>query len=159
MVVLPPTSASCYHNWCIDDGTRPEYFGFFLVWVANQILRRHTKDTISLEQDLPWRNQQFLSRSDVSRNRTFITVLTTTTIFLYTETHQSRPRFLSHKCRIHYNIVLPSITSFSKESFSSMIHNGELFYTAVCNMTAVFKTPCSLVQFSRRFRESYCYSN
>jgi hypothetical protein len=31
MVVLPSTSASRYHNRCIDGGTSPEYFGYHLV--------------------------------------------------------------------------------------------------------------------------------
>jgi hypothetical protein len=31
MVVLPSTGDSHYHNCCIDGGTRPEYFGYFLV--------------------------------------------------------------------------------------------------------------------------------
>jgi hypothetical protein len=30
-VVLPATSASRYHNCCIDGGTNPEYFGNTLV--------------------------------------------------------------------------------------------------------------------------------
>jgi hypothetical protein len=29
MVVLPCTGASRYHNCCIDDGTSPEYFGWW----------------------------------------------------------------------------------------------------------------------------------
>jgi hypothetical protein len=31
MVVLPSTGASRYHNYCIDGGTSPEYFGYTLV--------------------------------------------------------------------------------------------------------------------------------
>jgi hypothetical protein len=30
MVVLPSTGASHKHNWCIDGGTSPEYFGYTL---------------------------------------------------------------------------------------------------------------------------------
>jgi len=35
MVVLPPTGASCYHNCCIDGGTSPESFGYYLVWYTH----------------------------------------------------------------------------------------------------------------------------
>jgi hypothetical protein len=28
MVVLPSTGTSCYHNFCIDSGISPEYFGY-----------------------------------------------------------------------------------------------------------------------------------
>jgi hypothetical protein len=31
MVVLPYTGASRYHNYCIDGGTSPEYFGYTFV--------------------------------------------------------------------------------------------------------------------------------
>jgi hypothetical protein len=31
MVVLPSTGTSRYHNWCIDGGISPEYFGYTLV--------------------------------------------------------------------------------------------------------------------------------
>jgi hypothetical protein len=33
MVFLPYTGASRYRNCCIDGGTIPEYFGYFLVYV------------------------------------------------------------------------------------------------------------------------------
>jgi hypothetical protein len=32
MVVLPSTSASRYHNSCIDGCTSPEYFGYHIVF-------------------------------------------------------------------------------------------------------------------------------
>jgi hypothetical protein len=35
MVVLPFTGASRYHNYCIDGGTSPEYFGYTLVYVMD----------------------------------------------------------------------------------------------------------------------------
>jgi CMP-2-keto-3-deoxyoctulosonic acid synthetase len=36
MVVLTFTSASRYHNICIDGGTSPEYFGHSLVYAYSQ---------------------------------------------------------------------------------------------------------------------------
>jgi hypothetical protein len=32
MVVLPSAGASCYHNYCIDFGISPEYFGSNFVY-------------------------------------------------------------------------------------------------------------------------------
>jgi hypothetical protein len=36
MVVLPSTGASRYHSLCIDGGTNPEYFEYYLAFTTPQ---------------------------------------------------------------------------------------------------------------------------
>jgi hypothetical protein len=51
MVVLPSSGVSRYHNWCIDGGSSPEYFGFNLVLSGDMNeLRYYVKQNLSLTE-------------------------------------------------------------------------------------------------------------
>jgi len=94
--------------------------------------------------------------SDVLRNPNVYYSVHNSHILLHPEPRQSTPR-----THVPYIAILSSNLQLGllRSLLSFVIRNGELFHTAVYNETVVLRnvTPCSLVQFSRRFRGFYCF--
>jgi hypothetical protein len=60
-VVLPSISASHYHNCCIDGSTRPEYFGYTLIYT-----RQHSLFTVQWIAVL-WESTPYLGNNTLSK--------------------------------------------------------------------------------------------